>query len=133
MRKQLIVLLLLGLVTSTVQAQQVFGTKKGEKPVVYRSFGSYVGEVGLQLFSNKKFELYFHDFDTGKTKTLKGKWVKRSKEIRLQFKGKPELDDLFARNLTLPSSTLKLLSDNEVQFETSDRGLFIWGIYCTKE
>ena len=126
------ILLLLSLSFLSAQGQS-FGSSQAEKPATYRSFGNHVGEIGLRLHSNKKFDLYYHDHHSGKTKTLHGKWSKRSKKVRLQFRSKPDMDQLFGANMKMESSSFKIEGDKVIQFSLDDTGLFIWGVFCIKE
>ena len=112
---------------------QAFNVGTGGENLHYQSFGNHVAEIRLSLQENKKFSLYFYSFHDKKMKRYRGSWTKHSKQVRLRFKGSPDLDELFAANLEKESSSLSILDDHTIRFSLEDNGLFIWGVYCFKQ
>lgn len=133
MRQALIIsaLLLLGIGFGTNASAQTFALDKN-RPVVYQSFGNSVGEIVLLLEPEGKFKVWYKSYADKKNFKLQGKWSKKGKDYKLTFKGKKaNFYQLFPK--AARTKSFKIVDGNTVKFNSEDNGLFIWGVFCTKQ
>lgn len=103
----------------------------------YQTVANDVANIQLILKKNETFELHFKDLEErpAKTYVFKGKWSASKEKFKLIFKlDKNDLPDIYA--LFDPTLTdvpsVRILDKRTVEFKSSDKRIYIWGIPCHK-